>query len=264
MHLAAVRKGDLRSDGWAVNRSSHLGPLGRSWNVWIDPRSDTAHKGRPTMKVHRILSALLPLVLALSAHEAAAQTERSDGPVPFVGFAVGISSLPRAFQACGDAGHATGELRGGLAWGSLALEGRGAWMTSLGMDQCLRLDATGDVSDEGYRSVIYPFSHSDAHTAVDARLRYMMPGTRISILMAGGAGWIAPQDVPYVVSSLGFRTRGRVRFALDADQSWFRLRYDLITQARGEDEPGPVLSRDPSHNWRTGLTVRLGTEISLR
>ena len=75
------------------------------------------------MKIPRSLPALLPLLLVLSAHEAAAQAERNDGPIPFVGFAVGISSLPRAFQACGDAGHLTGELRGGVAWGSLALEG---------------------------------------------------------------------------------------------------------------------------------------------
>ena len=214
------------------------------------------------MKVALRLSAFLPLLTALHAPDAAAQAPRSNGPVPFVGVAAGVSSLPDAFQGCGGAGHATGELRGGISWGPLALEARGAWMASLGLDQCLNL---GRIElFEGYSTqVIYPFRHSDTHTALDARLRYTTR-TRVPLSVAGGAGWFAPQDVPYILASAGVRAPGRIRLALDVDQSWFRLPYDLVTQADGENGPGPVLSREAAHEWTTGLAVRLGTEIPLR
>lgn len=206
---------------------------------------------------------LLPLLLVLHPHNTAAQASRDGALVPFIGFAAAISSLPTAFQGCGGAGHATGELRGGLAWGSLALEGRGALMRSLGIDQCLNMGGRVELSEESFTQVIYPFTHSDTHTAVDARLRYAL-GTRIPLIVAGGAGWFTPQEVPYVLASAGVRTRGQVRLALDVDHSWFRLPYDLVTWAYGERGPGPELSRAASHEWRTRLAVRLGTEISLR
>jgi hypothetical protein len=148
------------------------------------------------MKLHRTWLLLLPLLgFPLGV---AAQVSHDKGPVPFIGFAAAISSLPTAFQGCGGAGHATGELRGGLAWGVLALEGRGALLRSLGMEQCLNMGGRVELSEDHYTQVAYPFSHSDTHTAMDARVRYT-PQTRIPVVIAGGAGWFAPQDVPYVL-----------------------------------------------------------------
>ncbi len=205
---------------------------------------------------------LLPPLLGFHSRDIAAQAPYGNAPVPFIGFAAAISSLPTEFQGCGGAGHATAELRGGIAWGSLALEGRGALLQSLGTDLCLNMGRV-ELFEDRYTTAVYPFSHSDTHTALDARVRYTTR-TRIPLGIAAGAGWFAPQDVPYILTSAGVRTPGRVRLALDVDQSWFRLSYDLVTRVYGERGPGAELSRGPAHEWRTGLAVRIGAEIPLR
>jgi hypothetical protein len=200
---------------------------------------------------------LLPLLLALPA---AAQAR---GPVPFVGVAVGGSSLPEAFSGCTSDARSAGEIRAGLSFGSLAVEARGGALLA-GFDQCLII-----LSEEVYLpgvhpTVEYPFERGDGHLAAEMRVRYSLPAG-LPLVVAAGAGWLAPQDLPYLVASAGVRTRGRVRIALDLDRNWFRVPYDVVVREFSQHgEPGPALSTDRKHDWRGGLGVRLGLELPLR
>ena len=214
------------------------------------------------MKLLRSLL-LLPLLLTLHPRGVAAQTARGGAPVPFVGLAIGGSSLPAAFAGCSSDMRAAGEIRAGLSFGPVAVEARGAGLLA-GFDQCLimlpeelRLPGT-------FPAVEYPFERGDAHTTAELRVRYAPPAG-LPLVVAGGAGWLAPQDVPYLVTSAGLRTRGRVQVALDLDHSWFRVPYDVVVREYGQyGESGPALSSERYHDWRPGLGVRLGAEIPLR
>ncbi|MDP9350897.1 MAG: hypothetical protein M3P51_05075 [Chloroflexota bacterium] len=206
---------------------------------------------------------LLPLLLSLHAPETAAQRAGGGAPVPFVGLAIGGSSLPAAFAGCSSDMRSAGEIRAGLSWGTVAVEARGAGLVA-GFDDCLiilreelRLPGT-------FPAVEYPFERGDVHTAAELRVRYA-PASSLPLVVAAGAGWLAPQDVPYLATSAGLRTRGRVQFALDLDHSWFRVPYDVVVREYGPyGESGPVLSSERYHDWRAGLGMRLGAEIPLR
>lgn len=205
----------------------------------------------------RLAALLLPLLLALPA---AAQTR---GPVPFLGFAVGGSSLPEAFSGCTSDARSAGEIRAGLSLGRVAVEARGAALLA-GYAQCLII-LSEEVHLPGiHPAVEYPFERGDAHLAAEMRVRYGLP-LGLPLVVAAGAGWLAPQDLPYLVASAGIRTRGRVRVALDLDRNWFRVPYDVVVREFGEHgEPGPALSTNRKHDWRAGLGARLGLEVPLR
>lgn len=204
---------------------------------------------------------LLPLLLAASHHGAAAQSAR--GAVPFLGLAIGGSSLPEAFSGCTRDARAAGELRAGISFGRLAVEARGAALLG-GYDLCLiMLDQ--EVRQPGvHESVEYPFERGDAHASVEMRVRHDVPGG-LPLVVAVGGGWLAPQDLPYLLASAGYRTRGRVRLALDVDHSWYRVPYDLVVREYGaQGEAGPALSTEREHDWRSGLGIRAGVEIRFR
>jgi hypothetical protein len=85
------------------------------------------------------LTALSYIVLFLAAADPgslAAQARRNDAPAPFIGFALGPSSMPDALKGCGLGPRAAAEIRVGMSWGTAALEGRGAVMTSRSGGYC--------------------------------------------------------------------------------------------------------------------------------
>lgn len=203
---------------------------------------------------------LIALLLALHPHPSAAQMR---APVPFLGAAVGGTTLPEAFAGCSSDARAAGEVRAGLSFGRIAVEARGSALLG-GFDQCLIL-LDEEVRVPGvHPAVEYPFERGDAHTALELRVRHGLP-TGLPLVVAVGAGWLAPQDVPYLVASAGYRTHGRVRVALDVDQSFFRVPFDVVVREYGDrGEVGPALSTDREHDWRSGLGIRAGVEIPLR
>lgn len=206
---------------------------------------------------------VLPLLFVLHPPSAAAQQPRGGAPVPFVGIAMGGSSLPTAFSSCSSDMRSAGEIRAGVSFGAVAVEARGAGLLA-GHDLCLLILSEEERVPGTHPAVEYPFERSDAHAAAELRVRYAPPAG-LPLVVAGGAGWLSPQDVPYLVTSTGLRTRGRLRFALDLDHSWFRVPYDVVVREyRQYGKPGPPLSSNRRHDWRGGLGVRLGTEILLR
>lgn len=200
------------------------------------------------------------VLLSALPHDAAAQAggRRLD---PFVGLAVGGSSVPDAFKGCSPAPRAAGEMRAGLAFGRIGVEGRAGVMLAGFFDCALTLPE--EIRAPGVSpGVEYPFVRGDAHTNAELRVRYGLPA---GLLLSVGAGWLAPQDAPYVVTSAGFRTGGRVRLALDLDFSRYRVPYDVVVRETNERfETGPALSSTRHQDWRGGLGLRVGTEVSLR
>ncbi len=210
-----------------------------------------------------LLSILLSL-LTLATGRLTAQAKRSDAPVPFVGFAVGPSSMPDAFKGCGLSPRTAAEIRVGLSRGTAAVEGRGAVMTSRSGGLCQSV-LPEEFRQEGdlVSYVEYPFDRSDVHASGEVRLRYTPP-TGLPLVVAGGVGWLVPQDIPYLVSSVGLRTGNWVRFALDLDHTWFRVPYDRLISEWAPAKEGWELVRHHRHDWRPGVGVRLGVEIPLR
>lgn len=217
------------------------------------------HDGIEMRPIRALL--LLPLFLALHPHRAVAQAR--GGPVPYLGAALGGTMIPEALAACSRDARAAGEVRAGLSFGQLAVEARGSALLA-GFDQCLIL-LHEEVRMPGiHPAVEYPFERGDAHAALELRVRHGLPAG-LPLVVAVGAGWLAPQDVPYVVASAGYRTRGRVRLALDVDQSFFRVPFDVVAREYGEHGgAGPALSSNREHDWRSGLGIRAGVEIPLR
>jgi hypothetical protein len=205
----------------------------------------------------------LPLLLLTSvllfAHDAAAQVSRKLDP--FIGLAVGGSSVPDAFKGCSPDARAAAEARAGIAFGRIGVEGRAGVMLA-GFGDCA-LTLPEEIRAPGVSpGVEYPFTRGDAHSTAELRVRYGLPA---GLLLAAGAGWLAPQDAPYVVTSAGFRTGGRVRLAVDLDYSRYRVRYDVVVRETNDlFETGPALSSTRHHDWRGGLGLRVGTEVSLR
>lgn len=209
-----------------------------------------------TMK--RFAALVLPLLLALPAEA------QKRGPVPFVGLAVGGSSLPEAFSECTTDARSAGEIRAGVSFGALAVEARGGALLAGFAAECVII-LPEETSLPGVHPVVeYPYKRSDAHLSAEMRVRYSLP-VGLPLVVAAGAGRIAPQDIPYLVASAGVRTRGRVRVALDVDRSWFRVPFDVVVREFDQHgDAGPALSTTRRHDWRPGLGVRLGLEIKLR
>lgn len=206
-------------------------------------------------------TAALLLLLALHPNPSAAQTRGS--PVPFLGAAIGGTSLPDAFAGCTSDARAAGEIRAGLSFGRLAVEARGSALLA-GYSQCLILLQEEVRLPGTHPAVEYPFERGDTHTALELRVRHDVPAG-LPLVVAVGAGWLAPQDVPYLVASAGYRSGGRVRFAFDVDHNFFRLPYDVVVRHYGQyGDAGPPLSSTRKHDWRSGLGIRAGVEIPLR
>jgi len=211
----------------------------------------------------RPIRALLLLPLLLSLHPARAAGQTRGPPVPYLGVALGASRIPEALAACTSDARAAGEVRAGLSFGRLAVEARGSALLG-GFDQCLIILAEEVRLPGIHPAVEYPFKRGDAHTAVEMRVRHDVPGG-LPLVVAVGGGWLAPQDVPYLVASAGYRTRGRVRLALDVDHSWFRVPFDVVVREYAvHGGAGPALSTDREHDWRSGLGIRAGAEIPFR
>lgn len=199
----------------------------------------------------------------LAAHPQDAAAQGADGRKlePFVGLAIGGSKVPNAFAGCSPDPRAAGEVRAGLSFGALALEGRAAGLFGGGADCAIILPE--ELRPSGiHPAVEYPSERGDMHAMTELRVRYALPSGPVIAL---GAGRLGPQDAPYLVTSAGFRTGGRVRLALDLDYNRYRVPYDVVVRETDElGESGPALSTTRHHDWRGGLGVRVGTEISLR
>lgn len=182
--------------------------------------------------------------------------------VPYGGVSLGRSSIPTQFQMCPPGSRTTADARLGVARGALALEARfGALAQFTGV---ICLDAVADpapVPDGIHTHVTYPFRGDDAHLNADLRLR--AGGTRaMPFVVSGGAGWLSPTGVPYLVGAAGVRLGGRVRLAVDVERSWYRVERTLGTAEWRDGRVYRRISLEEESVWLDGTGVRAGLELA--
>lgn len=205
-------------------------------------------------------SILIPLALLASAPAAAQRTPFLAGAQLYGGLSLGPQLVPDELQApCGSESFGAAEARAGVRSGVLALEVRGAAVTELSHVACLDF---APPPDGVHTERDHAFDRVDPTAAFDARLRF--GGTRaVPVVASVGAGRLAGPGVSYVLASLGVRSRGRVRVALDVERDWYRVEYDDVTR---EYRGGIVVgegSRERRSAWWDGTGVRLGAEMDL-
>jgi hypothetical protein len=213
----------------------------------------------PTM----LRAILVPLCL-LVALPVAARAQGGGRLVPYAGLAVGGSSLPDAFQGCSPETRVAVDARVGLARGALALEAHLSALGDVGMEDCavVAMDPYAPI-DGIHTTMDYRFRGADGHTAGDLRLR--LGGTRaLPLVVSGGAGWLSPTDVPYLLAAAGVRTGGRVRLALDVERSWYRVEETEYVLEWRDHRPIREISRREQLEWMGGTGVRLGVEYAFR
>lgn len=209
------------------------------------------------------LAALLPLCLLLAAPAAARAQERGR-LVPYGGVTLGRSSLPTQFQMCPPGGRTTADARLGVARGMLALEAHFGALAQFTDMVCL--DALADPAptpDGIHTHVSYPYRGDDAHLNADLRLR--LGGTRrIPFVVSGGAGWLSPTGVPYLLGAAGVRLGGRTRLAVDVERNWYRVERTLGTAEWRDDRVYRRISLEDENVWLHGTGVRAGLELAFR
>jgi hypothetical protein len=109
----------------------------------------------------------------------------------------------------------------------------------------------------------YPFRGDDAHLNGDLRLR--LGGTRaMPLVVSGGAGWLSPTGVPYLVGAAGVRLGGRVRLAVDVERNWYRVERTLGTAEWRDGRVYRHVSLEEQTVWLDGTGVRAGLELAFR
>jgi hypothetical protein len=206
---------------------------------------------------------LLPFCLLLAV-PAAARAQGGGRLVPYAGLSLGGSSLPDVFQGCSPESSVAADGRAGLARGALALEARLSALGDVGMEDCALMAVDPYVPVDGiHTGTAYPFRGSDGHVAGDLRLR--LGGTRaLPLVVSGGAGWLRPTDVPYLLAAAGLRTGGRVRLALDLERNWYRVEWTERAVEWRDRQPVREVSRREQVEWMDGTGVRLGVEYAFR
>jgi hypothetical protein len=204
----------------------------------------------------------LLFLLTLSPLASYAQAVRPAPLSPFVGFALGVSDIPEVVQGCSPEQRIGADARAGFVRGNFGVELRGGVLGEVGIEDCGVEDPY--VPPDGIHTQrLYPFERGDMHAAVDLRLRY--GGTLgLPLLVAVGAGWLTPVAAPALLVGTGFRSRGRIRMALDVERTWFRIPQDVVTREWRERRVVREISRERDYDWHPGLNVRVGLEFGLR
>jgi hypothetical protein len=195
----------------------------------LNSRSSGGGTSRPVRSLRRHAGLGALLLATLAAAPAGAQEPAPAGPTGFVGLGVAASSMPTGIDmACGMPRYGTAELRAGIGGARYRLESRAVALRApdgrcYTMDPRARPRPDGMVEQRG--SAV---AHAERSFSLDARLS-RTASTALPWVVAAGAGWLAPQGLPFAVASTGVRTRGRVRLTADFDVYWHRLPYQIRT-----------------------------------
>ncbi len=208
--------------------------------------------------------ALLAALFVLAAAPVAAQEPASPPVRVYGGLSVGPHSYPDDIRPrCGGSSYGVGEARVGATSGPLALEVRGTAVLAYLSESCPLAIADEAPPPDGISTFReFGFDRKNPAGSVDARLRF--GGTRaMPLVVAAGGGRLMGPGISYAVASVGFRSRGTTRVALDLEGNLYRMPSD---QARREFQGGQLVrevSRDRRVAWESGVGLRLGVEREL-
>lgn len=217
-------------------------------------------RSRVPCRASYVLSALvLPsLVCGATPAFAQARTQQPEAELPvLVGVLVGPERLPKGMvgSPCGSAVGSTVVLRTGayvqVPVGPLTLEGGSALHTDGPELVCAgRLMALDGV-----------------HTTREARMRQGdFVSTQVAVLLslggthravvAAGAGWTWPKDVPYVTGGLGFHVGRGLQVGVDLGLRLYRVPWTLHTAEYVSGQQVRVISDESYEDWMRAFTVQ--------
>jgi hypothetical protein len=210
-----------------------------------------------------ITACLLTLLVWAPGGLSAQKSARADRPrvVPFVGFAVGTSSIPGTLlPTCsegldGSTGVLALEARIGFHFGSLQLESRSAYQSEYIREMCGIVPIT---PWSGVHTIQFPRTMSGGFRTTDVRLSYRYARQNASLLLGPGIGRIWSQGVTTVLIGAGFRAGGRLQFALDADLALYPVVWDVHTAEWNSGHVIREITRDKFTDWKSGTSIRIG------
>ena len=211
--------------------------------------------------------ALLALPLLAVAVPAAGQEPAQTAPrrAFYVGLALGAHDLPDDFEGCTPQRQATGEVRAGVSLGRFAVEGRVSAMANAS-EICVDPLGSGlhaPTPDGVHATRDYDYDVGESNETADLRVRY--GGVKgFPLTLAAGAGWLEGPDVPYLLTSAGVRTGGRVRLALDVEADWYRVNYRDVSTEWQNGQVVRIVSDERNGTWWSGVGLRLGAEFPIR
>jgi hypothetical protein len=220
------------------------------------------HISRPTL-----FAALA--ILAAASPAAAQQQPASSSPRVYGGLSVGPQIYPNDLRRSCDPGtFGVGEARVGARAGLFAVEVRGTAALAHATTSCAVLDAPSDADvfpppEDGIHTFReYGYDSRDPEGSLDARLR--LGGTQaVPVVFAVGGGRLMGPGVSYGVASVGFRSRGTTRVAVDLEGSLYHMPYDQVQVERQGGEVVRTLSRESVSRWSSGAGLRVGIEREL-
>lgn len=207
----------------------------------------------------RFLVLLFLFLGTLIPETTAAQDVRSS----FVGAAVGAGNLPEPLlENCAGSRNERSwsgslEVRGGLDFGAVAVEGRASFHDALPLpgDDCF---SSSPAHESGiHTDVEYPFEQSGL-TATTLQLRSLLPVPGLTASLGGGWAW--SQELPLVVIGAGYRTGRQLRLGVDAELLLFRIPLDRVTREWDQGEIVRTMSTRREHEWDAGLELRFVVE----
>ena len=212
---------------------------------------------------------LFAALFVLAASPAAAQERAPSSPRVYGGLSVGPQVYPNEISRSCDFGtFGVGEARAGVSAGLLALEVRGSAVLAHATTSCALADiaSSSDLMPPPENGIHtfreYGFDTEDPDGSVDARLRF--GGTRaMPLVVAVGGGRLMGPGISYAVASVGFRTRGATRIALDLEGDLYHLTFDDVAVEYQDGEAIRTVSRDSNTRWSRGVGLRLGVERQL-
>ena len=218
--------------------------------------------------IHIPRSALIASLLLLAASPIAAQERSPSAPRVYGGLSVGPQMYPDELQpSCGEGSFGVAEARVGAGAGLFALEVRGAAVLAYAGTACLvaianAADLAPPPTDgvQTYREL--GWDEQDPAASFDARLRF--GGTReMPLVVSVGGGRLFGPGLSYAAASVGFRTRGTTRVALDLEGNLYHLTFDDVQVEYAGGQLVRTISRESNERWSRGVGLRLGVERDL-
>ena len=215
-------------------------------------------------------STLLASLFAIAAASpAVAQRAASPSLNVYGGLSLGPQKYPDEINpGCSLGTFGVGEARAGVSAGLLSLEVRGTATLARASATCIVFDVPDDADvfappQDGIHTFReYGYDTEDPDGSLDARLR--LGGTEsMPVTFAVGGGRLMGPGVSYGVASVGFRSRGAMRLAVDVEGSLFRLPSELVRVEFQDGEVVRTVSRESDTKWARGVGLRIGVEREL-
>lgn len=209
-------------------------------------------------------STLIASLFLLAASPIVAQERSSSAPRVYGGLSIGPQMYPDELQpSCGEGSFGVAEARVGAGAGLFALEVRGAGVLAYAGTACLVAIADFAPPEDGVHSHRdFGFDQQDPTASFDARLRF--GGTReMPLVVSVGGGRLFGPGLNYAAASVGFRTRGTTRVALDLEGNLYHLTFDDVQVEYAGGQPVRTISRESNDRWSRGVGLRLGVERDL-